>query len=245
MAVNSIFKCHFLWQFLAFLLLFSLLCALFSVLPPVEDTQAQAPIVSHSLSGRTVILDAGHGGEDGGTVSPSGSLEKDLNLEIVLLVRDLLQANGVRVILTRDRDILLYDPTSDHVGHKKEQDLATRRRLAEDTPNCIFISIHMNSFSQPQYNGLQVWYSPNHPHSRVLADTLQSTVRNHLQPQNARRIKAANQQIYLLHHLQVPAILVECGFLSNPTEADLLNSPAYRQQLALLISLSILQAETI
>ncbi|MBQ9132605.1 MAG: N-acetylmuramoyl-L-alanine amidase [Clostridia bacterium] len=232
------------WQFVAFLLVLAAVCALLSFFSPRPDAQTQAPAAIPTLSGRTVVLDAGHGGEDGGAISVSGSYEKDLNLQIALLVADQLHANGISVILTRDRDVLLYDPASDHVGHKKEQDLAARRKLAEDTENCIFVSIHMNAFPQSKYRGLQVWYSPNHPHSATLAQSVQSTVRTYLQPQNARRTKAASQSIYLLHYLQVPAVLIECGFLSNPDEAALLDSPAYRHRLALLISLSILQAET-
>jgi len=235
---------RFVLRFAAFLSALSLLFAIFCALPPKEELPAQGSAPTLRFSGRTVILDAGHGGEDGGAVSADGVFEKDLNLQVTLLVRDLLLANGVSVILTRDRDVLLYDPSGDYLGHKKEQDLATRLRIAEQVENGIFVSIHMNAFPQTQYHGLQVWYSPNDSHSQLLAQTVQTTVQAHLQPQNARRIKAASDSIFLLHNLRSPAILIECGFLSNPSEAALLASPSYQQQLALLIFLSIMRAET-
>ena len=190
----------------------------------------------------TVILDAGHGGEDGGAVSCTGSAEKDLNLDITLRLRDLLQANGVQVILTRETDILLYDRNTNYQGRKKALDLAARYRIAQENPDSIFVSIHMNSYPQAQYSGLQVWYSPNHTDSKAIADTIQQTIREHLQPENDRKTKSATSSIYLLHHISSPAVLVECGFLSNPEEAKRLDTEAYRDQLSFLLFLSIMKA---
>ena len=125
---------------------------------------------------------------------------------------------------------------------KKALDLAARRKLAEETQHAVFVSIHMNSYPQTQCNGLQVWYSPNHDASRVLAEKIQATVKELLQPQNTRQPKSATSRIYLLHHLQCPAVLVECGFLSNPEEAARLEDPAYQQQLAEALFFSISRA---
>ena len=187
----------------------------------------------------TIVLDAGHGGEDGGAVSESGILEKDLNLTIAKKLAALLQANGLRVILTRTEDEMLYDKSADYQGRKKSLDLAARRKIAEDTPNCIFVSIHMNSYPDVREDGLQVWYSPNDPASKIIADTIQQKAQDLLQPENDRQTKAATSAIYLLHHLTLPAVLVECGFLSNPTEAELLNTPEYQEKLALVLCLAI------
>lgn len=187
----------------------------------------------------TVVLDAGHGGEDGGAASASGILEKDINLAVTLRLRDLLEANGIPVVLTRSTDVLLYDRNVDYRGKKKALDLAARRKIAEETEGCIFVSIHMNAFPQTQYSGLQVWYSPNNVHSATLAEAVQSLVQNQLQPENDRRIKRATSSIYLLHHLSNPAILVECGFLSNPEEANKLASDDYQNQLAFLLFLAL------
>ena len=141
--------------------------------------------------------------------------------------------------MTRTEDILLYDRNADYKGRKKSLDLAARRQIAEDTPDCIFVSIHMNSFPDPRYNGLQVWYSPNNPKSKVIADTVQKNAKAVLQPDNEREIKAATDAIYLLHRLNVPAVLVECGFLSNPAEAEKLATPAYRRDVAFTLFLAV------
>ena len=175
-------------KFLLFLLVFALIAGTFSYLAqrygsPTADVQNE-PIAPRF----TVVLDAGHGGEDGGAVSASGLFEKDLNLTIARLVRDLLVANGVEVVMTRDTDILLYDRNVDYMGRKKALDLAARKKIAEETPDAVFVSIHMNAYPLPQYHGLQVWYSPNHARSKVLAEQIQSTVQANLQPENTRDV---------------------------------------------------------
>jgi N-acetylmuramoyl-L-alanine amidase len=230
-------------RFLAFLLVFAAICGAFSWVALRRADQGYAPTEAVAPSSYTVVLDAGHGGEDGGAVSAGGIMEKELNLQITRKVAALLRAAGVNVVLTREGDRLLYDRTQNYQGRKKALDLAARRAIAEKTENCVFVSIHMNAYPLSQYRGLQVWYSPNHPHSRALAECLQTKVQESLQPENDRRIKAATSSIYLLHHLECPAILVECGFLSNPEEAEKLSSPAYQRQLAFVLALSILQAQ--
>jgi N-acetylmuramoyl-L-alanine amidase len=153
----------------------------------------------------------------------------------------LLEQEGVSVVLTRKEDVLLYDRNTDFEGRKKVLDLAARRLVGDSTPNSIFVSIHMNSFSQESSHGLQVWYSANHPLSMSLAQSIQDGAREGLQPDNHRRIKAAGSSIYLLWHLENPAVLVECGFRSNPTEAERLGSEEYQQQMAQMLCASILQ----
>ena len=230
-------------KFLIFLLILALISMLFSYAArrwgSPSDTVENLPVPADF----TVVLDAGHGGEDGGAVSASGLYEKDLNLAVATLVRELLESNGIRVVMTRETDVLLYDRNVDYHGRKKALDLAARKKIAEETPNSIFVSIHMNAYPQSQYHGLQVWYSPNHPQSRVIAEEIQSTVANALQTDNTRRPKSATSSIYLLHHLNTPAVLVECGFLSNPAEAARLGDPEYQKQLALLIFLAIMEAQ--
>ena len=202
--------------------------------PTVQDEPQPSPTL------RAVVIDPGHGGEDGGTLSEDGVCEKDLNLSVALLLRDLLEANGIPVIMTRDEDVLLYDRNGDHQGHKKQMDLASRLSTAQSTENSLFISIHMNAFSQAQYHGLQVWYGMGDSLSATVAADIQSTVRALLQNDNARRTKAATESIYLLHKLQTPAVLVECGFLSNPEEAERLSDPLYQQQLAFAIFTAVM-----
>ncbi|MBR7098092.1 MAG: N-acetylmuramoyl-L-alanine amidase [Clostridia bacterium] len=221
------------------LLIFCLVAGCFSFSSIRSSDRLSHSSATETVPEWTVVLDAGHGGEDGGAVSSSGVFEKDVNLSITLKLNELLCANGTSTVLTRSEDILLYDKTVDYHGRKKALDLAARRKIAEETPNCIFVSIHLNAFPQSQYSGLQVWYSQNTPASLTLAQTVQKMTAEQLQPQNDRRIKPATSSIYLLHHLQCPAILVECGFLSNPEEASLLSSEDYQNKLAFLLFLAI------
>lgn len=232
------------FKFLLFLLLFALIAGVFSYISMRYGNAEEAMQEEHTHAKFTVILDAGHGGEDGGAVSASGLYEKDLNLAVACLVRDMLEANGVEVVMTRETDVLLYDRNTDYEGRKKALDLAARRKIGEGTPDSIFVSIHMNAYPQAQYSGLQVWYSPNNAQSQVIAEEIQATVSRSLQPENDRRVKSATSSIYLLHHLTSPAVLVECGFLSNPAEAEKLNTPEYQKELAFLIFLSIMQAQS-
>lgn len=231
-------------KFLLFILVFAIVAGLFSFVAQRLWGSEQTGPVDASPAIFTVVLDAGHGGEDGGAVSASGLYEKDLNLSITMQVRDLLVANGVRVVMTRTTDTLLYDRDQDYHGRKKALDLAARRKIGEETEGAIFVSIHMNAYPLSQYSGLQVWYSKNHTQSRVIADTIQERVQSDLQPENHRQTKAATAGIYLLHHLTCPAVLVECGFLSNAAEAERLNTPEYQKQLALLITLAIMEAQS-
>lgn len=184
----------------------------------------------------TVVLDAGHGGEDGGAIGVTGVYEKDLNLSITLKIGEHLKAQGINVIYTRTEDILLYDRNTDYKNRKKSLDLAARVKIASEIPNCMFVSIHMNSFSQSKYSGLQVYYSKNNSNSYLLAKGVQSRIKNELQPQNSRKITEATSRIYLLDQLECPAVLIECGFISNYEECRLLTTEIYQNQLAKCIS---------
>ena len=187
----------------------------------------------------TVIIDAGHGGEDGGTSSASGLVEKDVNLEISQILCDMLRANGINVAMTREDDRLLYDRNVNYQGRRKKLDLAARLAVADNTPDAIFVSIHMNSFTDPRYAGLQVWYSSNNADSLPLAELIRTENAATLQPQNHRACKEATSAINLLHNAKCPAVLVECGFLSNPDEAALFETHEYRQKVAFMLFCSI------
>ncbi len=199
--------------------------------PEEQSTQPEQP----EKPVRVVILDAGHGGEDGGAVGVTGLVEKDLNLDLAKRLCALLEADGVRVIMTRTEDVLLYDRGVDYEGRKKVLDLAARQAIGDANPDALFVSLHANTFPQDVYHGLQVWYSPNHPGSMTLAESIRGEVVGTLQPDNHRQSKAAGSNIFLLDRLQQPAVLVECGFLSNPAECRSLEDEEYRQQLALAL----------
>ena len=199
--------------------------------PSTEDTPP--PKVSCKMS---VVIDAGHGGEDGGTSGKNGVTEKELNLKLAFKLRDILEAKGAEVILTRDEDILLYDRNVDFKGRKKSLDLRARLDIAKNNPNSVFISLHMNSFPDEKYNGLQVWYSGNDSRSKILAENIQSSVKNALQPENNRVTKKAGSDIYLLNRATTPAVLVECGFLSNEEECEALCDEKYQTDLSSAIA---------
>ena len=182
-----------------------------------------------------VIIDAGHGGEDGGAVGVTGLVEKDLNLDLARRLAALLEQQGFEVIMTRTEDVLLYDRNTNYEGRKKVLDLAARQAIGDANPDAIFVSIHANTFSQPQYHGLQIWYGAGSFGSAALAERIRCAVVDSLQPDNHRQSKQAGSNIYLLYHLNNPAVLVECGFLSNPAECKALEDEAYRDQLALAL----------
>lgn len=197
-----------------------------------------------------IVIDAGHGGEDGGTSSAEGVLEKDLNLSVAFALRDLFEAAGVPVVMTRTEDKLLYNRNVDFQGRKKVLDLATRRLVAEkvaaEAEQCggisLFISIHMNAFPQPQYSGMQVWYGTGHPLSAEAAAGIQSASVT-IMPDNHRKIKAAGSNIYLLDRIKSPAVLVECGFLSNPEEAERLSREGYRYAVAAVVFAGVIAVD--
>lgn len=184
---------------------------------------------------QTIVLDAGHGGEDGGSVSADGVLEKDINLAIAQKLKPLLESSGIRVIMVREEDVSIGDQTLDTVRERKVSDLHNRLKLVEEHPDCLLVSIHQNHFCQSQYWGTQLFYSPNCPESQQLAESIQGSVVQYLQPENRRECKPAGNTIYLLWNAQVPAVIVECGFLSNPSETALLQKEEYQMQMAVTL----------
>lgn len=188
---------------------------------------------------KTVIIDAGHGGPDGGTSADDGTLEKDLNLQIAFKLNDFLKSMGIETVMIRTEDISVHDDDAQTIREKKISDIKNRLSVMNNTDNSVFVSIHQNHFSQSKYSGLQVFYSKNNHESRILADFVRQTVITSLQPDNSREIKESGSDIYLLYHATIPAVMVECGFLSNYDETQNLKDEAYQRKLAFLIALGI------
>lgn len=229
-------------SFLAFSVLLTVLCLGFCLLAERMQATKEIRTEVRAPQGITVILDPGHGGEDGGASGGRGPiLEKHLNLAIANNVASYLRMNGVSVICTRTEDIMLYDKNADYKGRKKILDLAARLKISRETENSVFVSIHMNAFPKTQYSGLQVYYSQNDPRSSELATLIQNRTKILLQPKNNRKIKGACGNIYLLDRMETPAVLVECGFLSNAEECEKLSDPNYQKQLSLVLADAILQ----
>lgn len=228
-----------LFSFGAIFLALTLLCSAF--FRTLESSfLSDAPTNTEVGRGPVIILDAGHGGEDGGATGTNGVLEKDLNLSMTKGLAALLRLAGYTVVETRTEDKLLYSEGTKK-GHKKQGDLTNRLAFTEKYPGSVLVSIHMNTFPDQSCEGVQVWYSQNSEASKELAAAVQAEVATLLQPENHRKIKAATSNIYILRHAKTPAILIECGFLSTPSECERLCDPLYRQELTLAIFSAITQ----
>lgn len=188
-----------------------------------------------------IVLDAGHGGEDCGAIGVNGVFEKDLNLQMAFCLRDYLLAAGMQVEMTRTEDRLLYTEEQNVRGQRKINDLRNRLLFAQSYENAILVSLHMNNFSQASSSGTQVWYS-KHDIARNLADSIQGEVKALLQPQNHRKTKLCDSSLYLLHRSTHPAVLVECGFLSNENECARLCDESYQKQLSFVLFCAIMKA---
>ena len=196
--------------------------------------------VEASVGEMTIILDAGHGGEDAGATGVNGALEKDLNLSMSKILGEMLIDKGFVVIYTRSEDKMLYAEFENIKGLRKISDLKNRCKVAKNYPNALFVSIHMNTFGDSQYSGLQVYYSENNKDSQALAEAIQSNVRKEVQPSNNRKIKPG-KSIYVLENVENTAVLIECGFLSNTEEAEKLSEKEYQKLLSFSIICGIIE----
>ncbi len=217
----------------AFLLVFSLLFSLVFYLSAPKKEKAVSAEVSEK---RVIIIDPGHGGEDGGTASSKGTLEKGLNLEISLKLNDLFRLLGYETVMTRTSDKMTYVGEHSTQRSKKISDVKERLKITEAYPNGILLSIHQNYFSESKYRGTQVFYSPQNELSRLFAEAIQLNIRKTLQPENERKIVKSTKDVYLLYNSKIPSVMVECGFMSNPGEALLLEEDDYQKQLAFSIA---------
>ncbi len=248
------------WRSTASFLTVGLVCAVFmlgiwglggfslAITPPChaaaiameDEASAEIPEDSTDKAPRPkVILDAGHGGEDGGAVSANGVAEKTLNLSITMRLGTMLEAAGVEVIYTRMGDDGLYEGATK--GHHKMTDLKNRLAIAKSYPDAIFLSLHMNTFQMEKYHGTQLFYSKNREESKTLATLIQTRVKEQLQPENTRAPKGADTSIYLLAQNDGIAVLAECGFLSNEAEAARLGDAVYQEKLAAVMCASVLE----
>ena len=186
-----------------------------------------------------IVIDAGHGGEDGGA-EVDGVLEKDINLSIAGKLSEILRLCGCRVTEIRDEDISVYDSDAQTLREKKVSDLKRRVEIANESDNNILVSIHQNKFDNSAYSGAQLFYSSNHDDSRVLAESIRGAITSLLQKDNTRELKPAGSDIYLLDHAEVPAVIVECGFLSNQQERSKLMDDDYQNEMAYAGAMGVL-----
>lgn len=191
-------------------------------------------------SKKTVILDAGHGGEDPGAIGNGNVYEKNLNLEIAFKLGEYLSSAGYNVVYTRTDDKLLYTEEQNIKGMRKINDLKNRVNIANSYDDAIFVSIHMNFYGAAECSGLQVYYSASNARSRICAESIQSEVVKRLQPSNRRKAKNA-ENLYLLENSINPAVLIECGFLSNSDECKKLSEKEYQKELSFAILCGIIE----
>ena len=227
-------------------LFLSFLCMCFiltlSFVRKIDQTPAKTQIVSSSLESKPIIIiDCGHGGEDGGAVSQSGLLEKDINLEIGLILEKLFLQSGFDVYMIRSTDKAIYDNNAESLREKKVSDIHNRSKIANSDQRNILISIHQNQFEDSKYSGAQVFYSKNTESSKILAENIRLAIKGLIQSDNERQCKAADSNIYILDKSNVPAVLVECGFLSNVKEAERLSDLYYREQISFAIFAGFLE----
>lgn len=187
--------------------------------------------VSLPVSGKVIVLDAGHGKPDEGAQSSSGTTEAETNLKIALKVQSLLEQSGATVILTRSDENAIYDLDKNTLREKKISDIHNRVKIGNESSADIFVSIHLNKIPQQQYWGWQCFYKQNNEKSIALAKSLQSNLNEAIQKEN-KRVAMKLDTVYIMKHVEIPISIVECGFLSNPEEEQLLLSDNYQDKLA-------------
>ena len=215
-------------------------CLLFVVLLFAEQEEATSASGNKLLQSEPkvqVVIDAGHGGIDPGKIGINGAEEKDINLQIATLVKRYLELQDVEVIMTRETDDGLYDANA---SNKKVQDMKRRIAIIDEAAPALTVSIHQNSYPEEYVKGAQVFYYTGSTEGQKLADFLQESLVERLDPENHRQVKA-NDSYYLLKKTPTPIVIVECGFLSNSEEAARLCDKSYQERVAWAVHIGILQ----
>ena len=187
--------------------------------------------VSLPVSGKTIILDAGHGVPDEGAQSSNGTTEAETNLKIALKVQNLLEQSGCTVILTRSDENAIYDLDSKTLKQKKISDIRNRVKMGNESQADVFVSIHLNKIPESQYDGWQTFYKEGSEEGAKLAKSIQANLNEAIQKEN-NRVSKTIDNIYIIKHVEIPTTIVECGFLSNPEEEKRLLEDGYQNKLA-------------
>ena len=207
----------------------------------VKVKNASADVMEYMpVANKTIVLDAGHGGIDPGAMNKDKTiLEKDVNLEITKKLRDLLESSGATVIMTRDRDVSLYQEDGNKTTRQKyNENLKNRKKIINESNADIFVSIHLNAFEQSKYYGAQTFYPKGKEDGKELAQFIQDELKRVVDQDNDRKIKPRDD-IYLLKNATMPSVLIECGFLSNEKESQLLADSKYQDKIAWAIYVGI------
>ena len=197
------------------------------------------PVTYLPISNKIIVIDPGHGGVDPGAVSKNGVKEDEINLIIALKLKRLIEQSGGIVIMTRETDKGLYTSESKTLRQMKTEDLHNRKKLIDASESDVFISIHLNSFIRSTYYGAQTFYKEDSKESENFALTIQKELRNILDKENHRQPQHRDD-VFLLNEVSVPSVLVECGFLSNSKEEELLIDETYQEKIAWSIYIGLM-----
>lgn len=187
--------------------------------------------VSLPVSGKTIVIDAGHGVPDEGAQSSNGTTEAETNLKIALKLQNLLEQSGSSVVLTRSDENAIYDIDTKTLRQKKISDIKNRVKIGNESQADIFVSIHLNKIPQSQYDGWQTFYKEGSEEGKKLAESIQINLNEAIQRENNRVAKTIDN-VYIIKHVEIPTTIVECGFLSNPEEEKMLLEDGYQNKLA-------------
>ncbi|MDR0986979.1 MAG: N-acetylmuramoyl-L-alanine amidase [Ruminococcus sp.] len=205
--------------------------AVINMIPAVSVmTGAEAPAVKPVL-----VLDAGHGGIDGGCSSANGDVEKNINLNIIKSLDCIAQLYGYDTVLTRETDKSIYDKGVTGIRNQKISDMDNRLEIFNSYPGAVCVSVHQNMYTDPRFKGAQMFYSDTNEDNELLAQIMQEKFATTIQPYNEREIKLCGNELFLCYYCSNPTIMIECGFLSNPDEAALLVTPEYQSNVAFTI----------
>ena len=222
-------------------IIFGIISLVIVIVSVIEVKTASEEVIKiMPITNKTIIVDAGHGGIDPGSMTDDQSVkEKDVNLKITKKVKELLEASGAMVILTRNDDTSLYtEQVGKTIRQKYNENLKNRKKIIQESSADMFISIHLNKFQESKYYGAQIFYPAGKEDDKQLATYIQGELKRVVDKTNNRKIKSTND-IYLIKDNEIPSTLIECGFLSNDKEAKLLNDEEYQDQIAWAIYVGI------
>lgn len=209
-----------------------LFCICYMSYAIIKNSNKEEQVVALPVSDKVIVIDSGHGGEDGGATSENGISESNINLAIALKLQKLLEQSGATVILTRSTDEAIYDTDSNgSIREKKISDLKNRVKIGNESSADVFVSIHLNKIPQEQYYGWQTFYRNNDEQSKKLAESIQNNLNESIQKEN-HRLARTIKDIYIVDKVEIPITIVECGFLSNAQELKDLQNEEYQERLA-------------
>ena len=212
-------------------ILFMICLIMLGIIVPIAIKEKSIQIVALPVSNKVIILDAGHGLPDQGAESKNGVTENEINLVITLKVQKLLEQAGATVILTRSDENGIYDLDKNTLREKKVSDIKNRVKIGNNSSANIFVSIHLNKIPQSEYSGWQTFFKKNDENSRKLAKLIQTNLNEAIQRENKRQEHVIIGK-YIVDHVEIPTVIVECGFLSNPEEEELLQIDEYQDKIA-------------